>query len=146
MTVHSVGVFDGTLLQYTVDLQSRRFVIDQDANASDSHRPGEGKLVDAVVVELYPSALVKYFLLESLGGEVGADVPFFFRGGCAVGSGRGAIITPIKSKAGFWIVLLYPDIQVSTPEAYSLYDRLKNKRRNYNKDKALTLSKNIISK
>ena len=64
MTVHSGGVFDGAILQHAVNLQSRRFVIDQDANASDSHLHGEGKLVYAVEVELHPQPTLVYLAAE----------------------------------------------------------------------------------
>lgn len=56
--------------------------------------------------------------LFRLAGEIGSDVPFFLMGGTALGSGRGEILEPISLENNYWIVLLLPNVSVSTAWAY----------------------------
>jgi 4-diphosphocytidyl-2-C-methyl-D-erythritol kinase len=56
-------------------------------------------------------------LLEIAAG-LGSDVPFFLRGGRAVGVGRGEEVYPLPEPAKQWLLLLAPRLQSSTPEAY----------------------------
>ena len=56
--------------------------------------------------------------LIEIGGEIGSDVPFFLTGGTALGQGRGEILTPLTLPEDWWIVLVCPDISVSTAWAY----------------------------
>ena len=44
--------------------------------------------------------------LEDIAGSLGSDVPFFLRGGTALGEGRGEIITDLPAMPQRWIVLL----------------------------------------
>jgi 4-diphosphocytidyl-2-C-methyl-D-erythritol kinase len=54
---------------------------------------------------------------------VGADVPFFLVGGCAVGEGRGERVTPLPERATKWLVIAMPCSEsVSTQEAYRALD------------------------
>ncbi len=57
--------------------------------------------------------------LEHIGLLLGADVPFFIKGGCAWAEGKGEILTQIPPvlKNGT-VLLVYPNIHVSTPWAY----------------------------
>ena len=57
--------------------------------------------------------------LEKIGLKLGADVPFFIKGGCAWAEGKGELLTPIEPilKDGS-ILLIYPHIHISTPDAY----------------------------
>jgi 4-diphosphocytidyl-2-C-methyl-D-erythritol kinase len=55
--------------------------------------------------------------LHTLGAELGSDVPFFFVGGTASAGGRGEVLRPTAS-APLWLVLLRPEISVSTPWAF----------------------------
>ena len=52
-----------------------------------------------------------------MGAELGSDVPFFFVGGTAAAAGRGEVLTPVAT-APLWLVLLRPDLAVSTPWAF----------------------------
>jgi 4-diphosphocytidyl-2-C-methyl-D-erythritol kinase len=61
--------------------------------------------------------------------KLGADVPFFLRGGCAWGEGIGEKLTFQKSSAKRWIVLVYPRVHVSTPEAYRMLDQYRMKKK-----------------
>ncbi len=58
------------------------------------------------------------FELEEMAAEIGSDVPFFIRGGTALGQGRGEILTPFKWSDDWWVVLVSPGIEVSTSWAY----------------------------
>jgi 4-diphosphocytidyl-2-C-methyl-D-erythritol kinase len=57
--------------------------------------------------------------LEKIGLGLGADVPFFIRGGCAWAEGKGELLKPLPPLlAGGSILLVYPHIHISTPWAY----------------------------
>jgi 4-diphosphocytidyl-2-C-methyl-D-erythritol kinase len=57
--------------------------------------------------------------LEHIGLKLGADVPFFIKGGCAWAEGKGELLRPMEPllKNGS-ILLIYPHIHISTPDAY----------------------------
>ncbi len=57
------------------------------------------------------------FLCE-LAGLIGSDVPFFIRGGTAYATGRGEIIEPLQVDFPYKVVLVYPNIKISTAWAY----------------------------
>jgi 4-diphosphocytidyl-2-C-methyl-D-erythritol kinase len=60
--------------------------------------------------------------LESLAAQIGADVPFFLRGGCCLARGRGeklAALPPLSA----WLVLVVPPHRVPTAEAYAALPR-----------------------
>ncbi len=57
--------------------------------------------------------------LGRIGSELGADVPFFLEGGTAVGIGRGTQLEPARDFAAEWILIVTPDVHVSTAAAYS---------------------------
>ena len=59
----------------------------------------------------------------SLAAELGADVPFAFTGGTAIGTGRGDQLSPALAKGSFQWVLALADFGLSTPEVYSELDR-----------------------
>jgi 4-diphosphocytidyl-2-C-methyl-D-erythritol kinase len=56
-------------------------------------------------------------LLEIAAG-LGSDVPFFLLGGAAVALGRGTELYPLPDTPPRRLLLVTPDVQVSTPEAY----------------------------
>ena len=55
--------------------------------------------------------------LMEMGVEIGADVPFFFLEGAAIGSGIGERLEKIGLPV-LWYVLIYPNFEVSTRWAY----------------------------
>jgi 4-diphosphocytidyl-2-C-methyl-D-erythritol kinase len=57
------------------------------------------------------------FLCE-LAGLIGSDVPFFIRGGTAYATGRGEVIEQLQVDFPYKIVLVYPNIKISTAWAY----------------------------
>jgi 4-diphosphocytidyl-2-C-methyl-D-erythritol kinase len=58
--------------------------------------------------------------LQALGGALGADVPFIFRGGAARATGRGDRLRHLRPLPPTWGVLVSPPIAVSTSWAYEL--------------------------
>jgi 4-diphosphocytidyl-2-C-methyl-D-erythritol kinase len=56
--------------------------------------------------------------LRSLGARLGSDVPFFFEGGTARGTGRGEEVRQLCPIDPFWAVLASPPIAISTTWAY----------------------------
>lgn len=61
---------------------------------------------------------LKFEELAQYGGEIGSDIPFCIRGGTAVASGRGEIISPLPEIPELWMVLAKPQLEVSTAEIY----------------------------
>ena len=58
-----------------------------------------------------------------LAQAVGSDVPFFLQGGAALGRSRGETLTYFNYDVPFKIVIVFPDIHVSTPNAYKKLNR-----------------------
>ncbi len=57
--------------------------------------------------------------LHSIGAELGSDVPFFLYGGTAIGTGRGTEIEPVADIAIENMVLIAPNVRVSTRDAFA---------------------------
>lgn len=62
---------------------------------------------------------IKFEDLLEIAGELGSDVPFFLYGGTALGIGRGTEITPIDDFDGRYLLIVSPDIDVSTRQAFA---------------------------
>jgi len=77
---------------------------------------------DAAAVLLGLNELLELGLEEDelieIGLSLGSDVPFFIRGGPAVGRGRGEILERANGLEKGWILIVKPDITVSTSWAY----------------------------
>lgn len=56
--------------------------------------------------------------LCAMGTQLGADVPFFFTGGTALGTGLGTEITPVTEVAAGHLLIVTPDVKVATADAY----------------------------
>ncbi|MBA2503135.1 MAG: 4-(cytidine 5'-diphospho)-2-C-methyl-D-erythritol kinase [Pyrinomonadaceae bacterium] len=56
--------------------------------------------------------------LVETGAKLGADVPFFFTGGTALGTGTGIEITPLEDVEEQHLLIITPDEKVSTADAY----------------------------
>lgn len=79
----------------------------------------------AVIVgmnELYGCGL-SFEQMEKIGTLIGADVPFFVRGGCMRAQGIGDILSPLKNPFSHDVVVIKPKGGVSTPESYRLFDQ-----------------------
>ena len=61
--------------------------------------------------------------LHDLAARLGSDVPFFLRGGCAIGRGRGDLLELLPLPADLWFVVVVPDVTIPAKTA-SLYARL----------------------
>lgn len=58
--------------------------------------------------------------LHDMAASLGSDCPFFLHKNAMMMEGRGEILSPSTVKLdGLYLVLLFPDIHISTPEAYS---------------------------
>lgn len=71
--------------------------------------------------------------LMEIGLEVGSDVPFFLSGGPAVGRGRGEILEAVEGLVRGWIVIVKPNIMISTRWAYSNLDFMLTRHESANK-------------
>lgn len=71
---------------------------------------------------LWGTDLTREQLLD-LAAQLGADVPFAFTGGTAIGTGRGDQLSPALAMGQFQWVLAFADFGMSTPEVYSELDR-----------------------
>jgi 4-diphosphocytidyl-2-C-methyl-D-erythritol kinase len=58
-----------------------------------------------------------------IAATVGSDVPLFLLGGTVLGLGRGEEVLPIEDLAPMPVVVAIPEIGVSTPAAFSEWDR-----------------------
>ena len=57
--------------------------------------------------------------LCEIGKNLGSDVPFFFYGGTALGTGRGTEIIESEDVTEEFLILITPNISVSTPHAFA---------------------------
>ena len=114
------------------------------------------------------ASIIKFFLSElnieandsliEAFSKFGADIPFFIRGGCAWVSGIGEKIKNYDFTLPYNIILLYPNIHVSTKLAYSKFNKddfnksdifaLKNMldNRDYNFENIVSHTYNIFEK
>lgn len=67
--------------------------------------------------------------LTELGAQIGSDVPFCVIGGTALAKGRGEILTSLPVVPEMWLVLVKPDLEVSTAEVYKNFNPAKVERR-----------------
>ena len=61
--------------------------------------------------------------LHAVAAKLGADVPFFLHGGCALMEGIGERLTPLPALTG-WVVLVKPPLDLSTAAVYRQWDEL----------------------
>jgi len=57
--------------------------------------------------------------LVEIGARLGSDVPFFLYGGTAFGTGRGTQILPLQDLEEKFLLIVTPDVQVSTAQAFA---------------------------
>ncbi|MFT5234591.1 MAG: 4-diphosphocytidyl-2-C-methyl-D-erythritol kinase [Candidatus Krumholzibacteriia bacterium] len=56
--------------------------------------------------------------LEEMGAALGADVPFFIKGGTAMGRGIGTILTPLPALRSGQFLIVKPHLRLQTNEVY----------------------------
>jgi 4-diphosphocytidyl-2-C-methyl-D-erythritol kinase len=82
---------------------------------------------DAAAVLLAVPALARRVLPPEetirIAASLGSDVPFFLLGGAAVGAGRGEELYPLPDLAPEPLLVIVPEVQVSTAEAYRALGR-----------------------
>lgn len=62
--------------------------------------------------------------LAALAVRIGADVPFFLEGGCQLSHGIGEVLKKISNPLNCTYLLVQPDGEVDTAQAYALYDEV----------------------
>jgi 4-diphosphocytidyl-2-C-methyl-D-erythritol kinase len=72
---------------------------------------------------VHPVKLERSRLLR-IAAELGSDVPFFLYSSSALVEGRGEIIKAIETPVAWDCVVVKPDIDVATGEAYALLDEI----------------------
>ena len=60
--------------------------------------------------------------LCAIGVKLGADVPFCIKGGTMLAQDIGQVLSPLPKLKDCYIVLVKPDVDVSTKEAYEAFD------------------------
>lgn len=61
--------------------------------------------------------------LEKIAAELGSDVPFCVQGGTALATGRGEILEHLPDCPEVFVVIAYPEIEVSTAWVYKNFSR-----------------------
>lgn len=61
--------------------------------------------------------------VRAIGSALGADIPYFFEGGTALGLDRGDLLFPLVDAPRAWVVLVIPSFGVSTKDAFAWWDR-----------------------
>jgi 4-diphosphocytidyl-2-C-methyl-D-erythritol kinase len=101
---------------------------------------------DAAVTLVAVNALYNMKLsheeLGTLAAQLGSDVSFFLHGGLAYASGRGEIVTPLNYLPVLWVLIVKPEVSVSTKWAY---DNLKFGLTNTKKNTTFASLKNSFS-
>jgi 4-diphosphocytidyl-2-C-methyl-D-erythritol kinase len=60
--------------------------------------------------------------ITDLGGHLGSDVPFFCGTASAVATGRGEELLPVEPREDLWAVVVSPEEEISTRDAYGWFD------------------------
>ena len=87
----------------------------------------DGAAVLVGMNEIFKAGLSQTELCK-IGGEIGADIPFCIVGGTARAKGIGTEICEIESNVDFYVVIVKPDISVSTALAYKKIDKVKTEK------------------
>lgn len=81
----------------------------------------DGAAVLYCLNKMYGTKLSRTELCE-IGAKVGADIPFSLTGGTAVVLNTGDVIAPVKPLSDCKIIIVKPEQDVSTKEAYAMLD------------------------
>lgn len=64
--------------------------------------------------------------LCNIGNNVGADIPFCISGGTSLAEGVGDILSPLPNIPECYIVVVKPNVDINTAEAFQKYDLIDN--------------------
>jgi 4-diphosphocytidyl-2-C-methyl-D-erythritol kinase len=65
---------------------------------------------------------MSYETMLDLAQQIGSDVAFCIKGGTALATGRGEIISPLPSLPPCWVILVKPAVSVATGQVYREWD------------------------
>lgn len=82
--------------------------------------------------------------LRGIGARIGADVPFCFSGGTALGEGIGEILTPLPAPPAHLLVVAKPPGSADTAGIYRAYDEAKTESTNSVKPVVSALCSNSL--
>jgi 4-diphosphocytidyl-2-C-methyl-D-erythritol kinase len=68
-------------------------------------------------------------VLGPIAASLGADVPFFFVGGKALGLDRGDVLFSLSEDPRAWVLLGFPPFGISTVEAFGWWDNRRTRRK-----------------
>lgn len=83
----------------------------------------DGAAVLVLLNSMYGNPFSQSELIK-IGGQIGSDVPFCILGGTARAKGIGTELRPINFFGDYFLVLVKPEISISTKEAYQLSDKI----------------------
>lgn len=83
--------------------------------------------------------------LFKMADKLGSDVPFLLKGGTQLGEGRGEILTELKFKPAFWLVMVIEGKKVSTGSIYGAFKNHSTKSKIFDKTIKELLTLNEIS-
>lgn len=83
----------------------------------------DGAAVLVLLNSMYRNPFSQLELMK-IGGQIGSDVPFCILGGTARAKGTGTELRPINFFGDYFLVLVKPEISISTREAYQLSDKI----------------------
>lgn len=84
--------------------------------------------------------------LMKIGAQIGSDVPFCILGGTARAKGTGTELRPINFLGDYFLVLVKPEISISTKEAYQLSDKIiKSEIKNFDLLENSLINNNFVS-
>lgn len=83
----------------------------------------DGAAVLVLLNSMYGNPFSQLELMK-IGGQIGSDVPFCILGGTARAKGTGTELRPINFFGDYFLVLVKPEISISTREAYQLSDKI----------------------
>lgn len=86
---------------------------------------------------------IPLYKLTEIGAIIGSDVPFFLTGGTALGVERGELVFPLPDISPLFFVLGFPEIGISTKEAYRKVDRVLTE--NFSRLKIVEIVRKILT-
>lgn len=122
------------LIQEYVDLPPLAITLHKEIPAESGLGGGSSNAAGLLrILSRVGPALEPHFVAD-VAAAVGADVPFFLVGGRARGEGYGEQLTPLADAATLELVIVRPEVGVSTPAAYRALDQEPRDWRNFPSD------------